>query len=396
LNSWLYFQKKVCTAVSHLWYKIVKMKKIIGLLLTCCIVLSSIAQSNVGIGTASPAASAALDISSTTKGLLVPRMTASQRTSIANPAKGLLVYDTDQNGLFHYNGSAWATVGGSFTLPYSGSMAHNGALLNISNTGAGEGIKASTAGTFTAAIEGEGLSTGSSGVIGSSASTSGYGIYGLNATGTAVYGFSASGGVALRGISPTGYALHTNGNLRLSGGNTNPSSGAVLTSLDANGNAAWKARKIAFCAIDARNENISHEVYRKIEFSTKLYDHGDGFAPYAGTTTSGSSVYTVPVSGLYHFSSVVSLRYNTAVFNFKYSTIAIKKNGVIVSFNMGIIFNPEYDAYSDLLMNIDIPCVAGDKIWIEVYQSNTGSSSVTASLNNPITSRFSGHLVFAD
>jgi hypothetical protein len=69
-----------------------------------------LAQQNVGIGTQTPHASAALDVSSTTRGLLAPRMTTAQRSAIASPAKGLLVYDTDINSLFHYNGSAWINL----------------------------------------------------------------------------------------------------------------------------------------------------------------------------------------------------------------------------------------------------------------------------------------------
>jgi len=55
---------------------------------------------NVGIGTASPAASAALDITSTTQGVLMPRMTATQGSAISSPADALLIYVTDTNGTF--------------------------------------------------------------------------------------------------------------------------------------------------------------------------------------------------------------------------------------------------------------------------------------------------------
>jgi hypothetical protein len=48
-----------------------------------------------GIGTTSPDASAKLDITSTSKGLLVPRMTSTQRAAISSPANGLLVFQTD-------------------------------------------------------------------------------------------------------------------------------------------------------------------------------------------------------------------------------------------------------------------------------------------------------------
>lgn len=51
---------------------------------------------------------AILDVNSTTKGLLIPRLTGQQRTAIATPATGLLVYQTDGNpGFYYYNGTSW-------------------------------------------------------------------------------------------------------------------------------------------------------------------------------------------------------------------------------------------------------------------------------------------------
>jgi uncharacterized protein (TIGR02145 family) len=70
----------------------------------------------VGINTdgSSPQASAMLDIKSTEKGFLVPRMTASQREGIGSPVSGLLVYQTDaESGFYYYSGSAWAFIGRS-------------------------------------------------------------------------------------------------------------------------------------------------------------------------------------------------------------------------------------------------------------------------------------------
>ncbi|MGE3757861.1 MAG: beta strand repeat-containing protein, partial [Pseudobdellovibrionaceae bacterium] len=65
---------------------------------------------NVGIGNISPAATAILDITSTTKGLLIPRMTEAQRDAISSPATGLQVYNTDDNRINFYNGSAWTEL----------------------------------------------------------------------------------------------------------------------------------------------------------------------------------------------------------------------------------------------------------------------------------------------
>jgi hypothetical protein len=63
---------------------------------------------SVGIGTTAPNASSILEVKSTTKGMLTPRMTKSQRDAIATPATGLLIYQTDQTpGFYFYNGTAW-------------------------------------------------------------------------------------------------------------------------------------------------------------------------------------------------------------------------------------------------------------------------------------------------
>lgn len=62
----------------------------------------------VGINTITPNASAALDITSTTQGLLLPRMTKVQRDAISSPVAGLAVYQTDNTpGLRVYNGTNW-------------------------------------------------------------------------------------------------------------------------------------------------------------------------------------------------------------------------------------------------------------------------------------------------
>lgn len=83
-------------------------KKIVLLVAVVLFVNASPAQT-VGIGTNTPNASAQLDISSTTKGFLTPRMTKTQRNTIAAPATGLLVFQTgpDSSGFHYYTGSNW-------------------------------------------------------------------------------------------------------------------------------------------------------------------------------------------------------------------------------------------------------------------------------------------------
>ena len=65
---------------------------------------------NVGIGTNSPDASAILDAQSTTKGVRFPNMTTTQKSAIASPAAGLVVFDTTLSKLCVYSGAAWQTI----------------------------------------------------------------------------------------------------------------------------------------------------------------------------------------------------------------------------------------------------------------------------------------------
>ncbi|WP_139925094.1 hypothetical protein [Hymenobacter sp. DG01] len=71
----------------------------------------------VSVGSAPTATSALLEINSTSKGLLPPRMSQDQRNSISSPAVGLLIIQTDNTpGLYQYTTSGWATVGaGNYT-----------------------------------------------------------------------------------------------------------------------------------------------------------------------------------------------------------------------------------------------------------------------------------------
>lgn len=71
--------------------------------------LMQYSMAQVGINTTTPDPSSMLDVSSTTKGMLTPRMTTAQKSLIASPANGLLVYDTDLKGFYYYDSttSTW-------------------------------------------------------------------------------------------------------------------------------------------------------------------------------------------------------------------------------------------------------------------------------------------------
>ena len=71
--------------------------------------LTAFAQ--VGINTNTPEASAALDVTSTEGGILIPRLTETQRDAIASPATGLMIFQTDETtGFYFYDGAAWAQL----------------------------------------------------------------------------------------------------------------------------------------------------------------------------------------------------------------------------------------------------------------------------------------------
>jgi hypothetical protein len=73
---------------------------------------SNIFSQSVGIGTAAPNASAQLDVSSTSKGILIPRMTTAQRNAVAAPSNGLMIYNTTTKQYNFYNGVRWQNVSG--------------------------------------------------------------------------------------------------------------------------------------------------------------------------------------------------------------------------------------------------------------------------------------------
>ncbi len=216
--------------------------------------ISSFAQ-NVAINTTgNPAsASAILDISSQDKGILIPRMTTSERLAISNPAQGLMAFDTNTRSFWFYSngwneissggvsGSAGGDLSGfypfpsvvkiqnlnvatgtpldkqvlkwdaasnnwkgrndSLFLPYTASLSNSGALVSVTNTNTAQGATA----LYGRRGAGSGLSPGvTMGVWGDNANN--LGVLGSSDTGIGVYGF-ANFNYGVYGYSTTaGYA----------------------------------------------------------------------------------------------------------------------------------------------------------------------------------------------
>lgn len=238
-------------------------------LLTGCLFCSIGAFAQVGINSdgSGPDNSAMLEVKSTTKGLLIPSMTAAQRVAIATPAKGLLVFQTDGVAGFYYNNgtpavpnwitlttanASWQTGGNSGTTAgthFLGTTDANDFVLKsnnierlrtrasgqvlINNSTAksnqdalevfGTGVAGATS-NFNFPING--YSSGAyAGVYGENTGT-GQGLLGQNtSTGVGVYGVNGSSGYGVAGTSVSGFGVmgQTNSNINpgIRGANAN-------------------------------------------------------------------------------------------------------------------------------------------------------------------------------
>lgn len=207
------------------------LKTAFGLMLSGSLIPTVNAQ--IGVGTLTPDASAQLDVTSATKGVLVSRMTSAQRIAIASPADGLLVYDTDTKGFWYYkNGTGWTQINNAaLSLPYTANENNGSTLFSITNQGDGtslEGINNSSSssisaikgsvssvapGGFSAGVRGINNGTGGLGIgVWGSHEGSGWGVYGSTPNGLGVYGNSSANGYGVYANSNTGTGLFATSN----------------------------------------------------------------------------------------------------------------------------------------------------------------------------------------
>jgi hypothetical protein len=119
----------------------------IKLLVSFLIVLffSGISNAQVAIGTNTPSPSAQFEVYSTERGFLPPRMTSAQRDSIATPATGLLIFQTNNTaGYYYYNGTAWVNLG---AMGAAGTNGTNGLNSLIKTTTEVAGANCANGGT---------------------------------------------------------------------------------------------------------------------------------------------------------------------------------------------------------------------------------------------------------
>ncbi len=91
------------------------MKQIGIILIVFCSYLNSYCQ--IGIGTTNPHPSSILDVESTEKGFLLPRLRNNKIYSITNPSEGLMIYSTEENCLVFFNGTDWYNICDNALVP---------------------------------------------------------------------------------------------------------------------------------------------------------------------------------------------------------------------------------------------------------------------------------------
>jgi uncharacterized protein (TIGR02145 family) len=163
-----------------------KIKRIITLT-ALAFAFSSSVFSQVGIGTTTPNPSAELDVTSTTKGLLPPRMTQAQRNAILSPVAGLMVWCTDcvaAGELQVFNGTTWTNLFGGIT----------GTISTIS-CGTATNSGTLTPGTAASGVTSAVPYTGGNGGTHSGQTVNSTGVTGLTATLSAGTFLSGSGSV---------------------------------------------------------------------------------------------------------------------------------------------------------------------------------------------------------
>ncbi len=266
------------------------MKKIVFIILSIGVFANASAQT--GIGTTTPHASAKLDVTSTDKGFLPPRMTNAQRTAISSPAAGLMVYQTDgTSGLYYYNGSAWIYIinsttnvlsvvnGGTGTTTSTGTgsvgLNTNASLANPTLTTPSLGVASGTSLSLTSTTAGTSTSTGAL-IVGGGAGIAGQ-IFAGGIQNTPIGNSTASSG-SFTSLSASG---------ALTGGNSSTSNisgfAANVVSISANYNITSADNGKVIQSTSASAINIAIPTGLPTGFNCTIVQMGAGQITFTGT-----------------------------------------------------------------------------------------------------------------
>lgn len=213
------------------------MKLIMNFILLCFAVSAS---AQVGIGTAAP--QGALDVTSTTNGMLIPRVALTATTTalpVVNPqggglVNGTLVWNTNTAGdvtpgYYYWNTSAWVRLFGGATNAWNLTGNASTTATNFVGTTDGQPLKLSTAGTERMRVLANGQVVVNN--TGAPAANDRFSVYNTTATDNAITGYSTSTGVGVHGRNTAGgygvYGLNTNSGIAVLGNNTSTGAGVL-------------------------------------------------------------------------------------------------------------------------------------------------------------------------
>ena len=306
--------------------------------ISAILLISMPLMAQVGIGTATPNSSAQLDISSTTKGLLVPRMTAVQKTAIASPATGLLVYLIDSaTGFYYYSGTAWIQInsgvlsGGNYVdlttnQVINGTKTFNGdASIHTLTVGLGGGnINTNTA---------IGVNALAKNTTGNQNTATGYQAQDSNTTGN----YNTANGYQALFTNTVGNDNTAHGYQALfsnTSGSSNTATGsqALVNNFTGSGNTATGFQALAYDSIGSNN---TANGFQSLFFNKKGYNNtADGWQALANNTTGnyntaiGSQALFTNTTGYYNTASGPYSLYSnlTGYFNSAYGIYALNSN----------------------------------------------------------------------
>ncbi|MCF2497175.1 complement C1q domain-containing protein [Dyadobacter chenhuakuii] len=348
------------------------MKKLFIVLVTMLFGRNACAQS-VGINTNSPHPSSVLDISSTTKGVLFPKISlqsATDKITIPSPANALLVYNTNTQmgteGLYYNSGDSnnpfWRIIGSKLSFPFSQTGSSNVALFYVANSGNSQNSIAIS---------------GSSEVIG---------VRGASDTGIGVSGTSSSG-VGVLASSTSGLALHVSGSLKIAGNGQSPGQGKILTS-DANGNATWQAPAVNIIAFSelgiggGGNINSSGGLdFVTVNFGNIAYNHGGDYNPFADS-------FLVPFNGIYHFDAMVEWTHGDPSLQFSPSLQLVRFRGNDLT-ELALDFKYNVSSKYTSTISIDCQLQQGDIVFV---RGKSGVNGVELETSNS-TAHFNGRML---
>ena len=310
------------------------MKKYL-LLLLCIILLQTQLKAQIGISATNspPNASAMLDVSSTTKGFLAPRMTTAQRLAIAPAAAGLLIFDTNTKSYWYCN-FVYSLGGTPFSnwseIPNKPLWELNGLGGNeISNTNTG-GFWSKNAttvttdpGTFTTPVSGEGtrimwMPAKSAFRVGTVSQYTSYSTA-WDASNIGTYSFATGYSSKASGSISTalGYYTNASGYSSTAIGFSTTASGSYSTAMGTNSNASGYNSITMGAGTTASNENST-----AMGYSTTASGYSSTAMGHYSTASGGYSTamgYNTTASGSYSTAMGNNANTNSKTFSFAIS-----------------------------------------------------------------------------